>query len=723
MPEPESDGFMQYFRLLKRRKGTLLLTAFLGVLVAFLLTIPQTPVYRAQTLLEVENLNEDFLNMKNASPTLTTPGMQAPEYNIKTYTTVLQSRPVLERAMKDLKPEDRSALMGDQTVKPSSNKISWRKTLGLRQPLPPAPGEQAMEQLSGALKVTNEPHTRVITVTFDSTDAELAATFTNSIAGAFIQHNLENRWKTSQDTVEWLSRRMQDVKSKLRKSEEDLQRMASAANLTFIGEKDNVSEDRLRQLQAEVLKAREEAVNKQSAYEMVATSSPDALPDVLNDATLKDYQVELTKFRRDLAEFSSLYTPQNPKVTKVQAHITELEAALNKKRANIVERIKNEYTAAQRREKLLSADYGSQLGLISKQSDKVAQYSILKREVDTNRNLYDSMLQRVSEAGFASAMRESDIRVIEQARIPTLPYKPDFVLNSAFGLISGLFFGIALVILRAGSDRRIQQPGDTTLHLNVPELGVIPASGSMRKLFSKAGNGLAPNGDTRLELTTWQQWPSVLAESFRLTLASILCSEQNGARPRVIVLSSANPGEGKTTVISNLAIALAQAGNRVLLIDGDMRKPRLHDIFDVANTAGLSDVLTGKSTPAVLETKIHNLFLMPSGKGGSGALNALFTPQLRSLLRRLKSEFDMILIDTPPMLHIPDARLLGRQADAVIIVVAQNTSRDVVGTACQRLGEDGTKLLGTILNNWNPKDGRGYSDYQSYYKAYHSQEA
>src|SRR5205814_2128111 len=267
-----------------------------------------------------------------------------------------------------------------------------------------------------------------------------------------------------------------------------------------------------------------DAAAKQSSYELIATASPDTLPDVLNDPTLKDYQTDLTKLRRDLSELTSLYTSQNPKVTKVQGQIQVLEAALERKRANIVSRIRNEYTAAQRREKLLSGDYDRQVGTMTRQSDKVAQYQILKREVDTNRQLYDSMLQRVSEAGFASAMRESDIRVIEKARTPVIPYKPDFLLNTAFGLFSGLCLGIAFVVMHAGADRRIQEPGDTAFHLNVPELGVIPASGSVRRWLPKGA-------DSQVELTTLEQRPSVIAESFRQTLASILCSEQDGARP------------------------------------------------------------------------------------------------------------------------------------------------------------------------------------------------
>jgi succinoglycan biosynthesis transport protein ExoP len=707
--DAESGSFAQYFRILRRRKGTLALSALAGAVVAVLLTLPQTSVYRAQTLLEVENLNEDFLNMKNASPTVSSPASQGPEYNIRTYTTVLQSRPVLERAARDMKLDDKTVL-GDKSP---AGGLQLARVIGISAKQPVPPHEQALMDLADGLKVAAEPRTRVITVTFDSKDPKFAADFTNAIAEAFRQTSLENRWQASKETVDYLSRQMQDVKARLKKSEEDLQRLASSANLILIGDRDNISEDRLRQLQTALLQARADAVSKQSSYEMVATGPADSLPDVINDATLKDYQVELTRLRREQAELSSTYTEQNPKVTKVRAQIATLESALEKKRANIVERIRNDYTAAQRRERLLSSDYDRQVGTVQRQSDKVAQYQILKREVDTNRQLYDSMMQRVSEAGFASAMRESDIRVIEKARTPIIPYKPNFPLNTAFGLFSGLCLGIAFVVIHAGSDRRIQEPGDTSFHLNVPELGVIPASSSVRRRLSGAGV------EEPLELTTLEQKPTMMAESFRQTLASILCSEQE-TRPRVIVVTSANPAEGKSTVISNLAVALAQVNKRVLLVDGDMRKPRLHEVFGVDKSVGFGEALTGRTAAAVQETKIPNLFLLPSGKAGVAGLNALFTPQLRSVLRHLKAEFDMILIDTPPMTHMPDARLLGRQADAVILVVAQNTSRDAVGTACQRLHEDGSTLLGTILNNWSPRTGmRGYSEYRAYSKAYH----
>jgi capsular exopolysaccharide synthesis family protein len=407
-------------------------------------------------------------------------------------------------------------------------------------------------------------------------------------------------------------------------------------------------------------------------------------------------------------------------MVKVQAQIVELESTLQKKRANILLRIRNEYDAAQRYERLLNTNYSTQLGLVAKQANKVSQYADLKREVDTTRQLYDSMFQKVTEAGLATAMHASDVRVIEQATTPKSPYKPSFLLNSGFGLMLGLSLGIVFVVQRSRSDRSIQGPGDTEF-LNLPELGIIPAGlagPSTRRALRTWDVNTKENIPERLELTTWQQQRSLLAESYRLTVTSILMSAQDDGHPRILVVSSANPGEGKTTVLSNLGIALAQANQRVLLIDGDMRKSRLHRIFGLDNKTGLGEVLTDVSLPSFQETHIPNLFVLTSGN--SEDANLLLKPMLGSLLHRLKSQFNIILIDTPPMLSMPDARLFSRYADATILVVAQHTSRDAVGLACQKLSEDRSPVLGTILNNWDPKTSmHAYSKALNYYDAYY----
>jgi receptor protein-tyrosine kinase len=232
-----------------------------------------------------------------------------------------------------------------------------------------------------------------------------------------------------------------------------------------------------------------------------------------------------------------------------------------------------------------------------------------------------------------------------------------------------------------------------------------------------------------VELVTLQRQPSLIAESFRAVLTSILFSGENGDRPRVLVFTSAGPSEGKTTVVSNLAIALAEIHRRVLVIDGDLRKPRMHEIFDLPNERGLSDLLAQRSLDedavkgVLQQTRVPDLFVLPSGPPTAAAANLLHSPHLPSLLKTWRSEFDSILLDTPPMLQMPDARVLGRLADGVVLVLrAGRTTREMAQAAKQRFADDSTRVVGSILNNWDPKSSRDghYGYYKGYYRHYQS---
>jgi capsular exopolysaccharide synthesis family protein len=354
----------------------------------------------------------------------------------------------------------------------------------------------------------------------------------------------------------------------------------------------------------------------------------------------------------------------------------------------------------------------------------------------------------LKQASLASALRASNIRVVDPAKVPKRPYKPDVLLSSGLGLLSGLFLGAAFVVMRERADRSIQDPGETALYLNLPELGIIPAEakGPRVRLRTVANKRLAesqaketsvPATLQRVELATWQRKPSVVAESFRATLVSILFSGENGNRPRIMVVTSAGMGEGKSTVVSNLGIAVAEVNHKVLLIDADLRKPRLHDIFGLKNDLGLSDLLRSKDAADVLpegiiqETSIPDLYVLTSGPTTSAATSLLYSNRMPELLKRLRGEFETIFLDTPPMLQISDARVLGRMVDRVILVVRSGkTTRDAAQAAYQRFSEDGTKVLGTILNDWNPKHSPngyyGYSNghyYNGYYRNVYSSES
>jgi capsular exopolysaccharide synthesis family protein len=302
---------------------------------------------------------------------------------------------------------------------------------------------------------------------------------------------------------------------------------------------------------------------------------------------------------------------------------------------------------------------------------------------------------------------------------------------------------VAFVVTRERADRTLQEPGDSQYFLNVPELGIIPAAETARgrhyylgrKKDEETGRSLValraePISQRTPELVTWQEKPSMVAEAFRVVLTSILFSGQNGTRPKILVLTSPSPREGKSTVTSNLAIAMAQVNKRTLLIDADLRRPRQDAIFQVPNDRGLSDFLGGtyvadQAKEIIRETKIPGLYILPSGPSSPIASNLLFSKAMPDLLEHLKQDFDMVLIDTPPMLQMPDARVLGRMAGAVILVLrAGSTTRDAALAARQRFAEDKTNLLGTILNDWNPKSSPGgyYGSYKGYGGGYYRYE-
>jgi capsular exopolysaccharide synthesis family protein len=747
-----SSSLLEYWRMVVRRRSTVLLAAFAGVLIAFLYTLPQTPIYRTSALVEIQPLNPDFMNMRQVNPVEQAEGGWGGDA-LETQIKVMQTQSMIDRVLNKLR-EDRP----QQSPVQADRVSAWREALRLPQPDATNVWDEALAMAVQTLTVRASGRTRIVEISAESTDPKLAANFANTLADEFIDQNLEARWMMTERTGQWLSGQMEEMRIKLERAEGRLQDYARRSGLLYTSEEGNLAEERLQQLQQSLSTAQADRVGKQSRYELATKSDPDSLPDVLDDGSLREYQTELTELRRQEAELTTTYKGEHAKVRRVRAQIEALESALHSERNAIVTRIRNDYQEAARREALLRQDYDTQARIVGEQAEKAIQYNILKREVESTREIHDAMLQRVKEASVASALRASNVRVVDPARVPGLPFKPKIVSNILVGLILGSLCGIALVVFRERSDRTLQNPGDTSYYLNMRELGVIPAVDRKRVLRIRYGppsthqrlnleyghveKEADENGKQRtprrVELISWQHKPSMVAESFRATLTSILFSGRNGSRPRVLTITSSSPSEGKTTVSCNLAIALAHLNQRVLLIDADLRKPRLHEIFEVAQQNGLSDLLVSRKPPDepldafVRRASVENLLVLPSGSSeySSTATHLLYSEQMADLLQRFKTEFDMVLIDSPPMLQIPDARILGRLSDAVILVVrAGKTTRDTALAAQQLFAEDGTRLLGAVLNRWDPKHsghgayGYGYGYGYRYYERYYGHSA
>src|SRR5579859_496375 len=720
------DSLLEYWHILFRHRMTLLRFVSVGLIAAILISLVQTPIYRVRTSLQVQS--SGFGEQKGAGEG--GESYTSAESYVETQAKLLQSESLLEHVVDKLKLQNNEPTSG------------WggfvarvRSTFHLSKNSSLSDREKLILDIQRNLTIRTTGNTRLLEITYESPDAKGAAEFANTLVSEFIDLSQEERWRAAQGTAEWLTSHLDKMKTQLEHSETELQDYARTAGLTVTSEKDNLADARLKELQDELSKAQADRITSQAKFEGAKNKAADSLPEISEDVTMRDYRQKLTTLETEYAQLSATLTPQHYKVQRVQAQIDALKAAMNKEQNNLLRRVGNEYSAAVRRESLLSKARAEQQKVVADQSEKAIHYDTLKRDVDSNRHIYEMMLQRVKEASLAAAMRDSNVLVVDRARPPLRPYRPSLPMNSAIGLFSGAIFGLGFVLLRERIDRRISAPGDAQVFLDLPELGVIPLDEAA--MPRQIGNGLnalrTPQGPPRSksdwpELATWKRKPSLVAECVRTALTSILLPGEQNEEPRVIVVTSPCPGDGKTTVACNLSIAMSEIGRKVLLIDGDLRRPRLHKVFGVQNTWGLSDVLRGDGsleevpiTHLVRQTDVKDLYMLPGGSCGVTPSNLFYSPRMSTFLRRRRGEFDMILIDAPPMIHFADARVLGHLSDGVILVIRSGqTTTESALFARQRFAEDGTRVLGTILNSWDPKSSTsGYGAYPDYHTSAH----
>jgi capsular exopolysaccharide synthesis family protein len=708
--DPAAGSLLDYWRMIRRRKFLLLAVALAGAGIGLLVTRAQQPVYRASATVEVQDLNREFLNMKSVSPVDDSPGTDA-FTDLQTQLRILQSDSLIDRTLKRLQIDSTAALSSEFNI------------YFLHRESVPKNREDLIEAAAKDLNVGILGQTRILEITFQATDPRIAAGFANALTDEYIDQNSEDRWQSNRKTSAWLTRQLEEVRANLTRSDDALQAYARKEGLIYSNGQESVSTVKLRQIQAEVSAAQADRMQKEARFKTASTAPPDTLADVLNDGALRSTQASITDLRRQAAELAITFKPEYSKSKQLRAEIETLEAARDRQRADIVSRIANDYQEAEHREAMLNSAYEDQVRQVMADSQKSIQYDLLRHEVDTNRATYESMLQQVKQSSIASALRASNIRVLDPARVPREPYKPNTPLNVAGGFFGAGMLGIIVIVSRTRADRSLNHPGEASRLLGIQELGVIPKAGRRKAPESRMISVVAkpdslPPGKVE-EVAGWQDDPSEMADSFRAVLTSIIFSPQ---RQRSLVITSAGPMEGKTTTAVNLAIALARVGQRVLLIDGDTRKPSLHRIFGLENANGFSDLLskeegaTAAADEAVRSSGIQNLYVLTSGPQLPTNCDLLFSTALSGLIRHYRDKYEMVIVDTPPLMHMPDARLMGRMADGVVLVArAGRTLREAVSAASSRLVQDRTRLVGIVLNGWNPQSShdRFYGNYKS----------
>lgn len=713
--DPRSLG--EYGSMLWRQKWLILLMFFGGGFLGLTLVLLQSEKYTSAVTLEVQGVNENFMNMRQAD--VQADSSSATDLNIQTQLLILRS--------KTLEAETVSRVRRQATPLASS-RTNWLARI--RHRTKPGGGDplRAMEEAIEDARLSLRPNvfksTRIIEVRCDSTDPNIAALYVNSLAEAYMDQSLDARLRSSQRTSDWLTRQLEETKAKLGKAEKALRTFERSTGLLGGPVEDTLTRGKVKELKEQLAAIQAERIATQTRWDTVRKVSPEALPEILNDQEISRYRAQLNDLRREVADLTTTLTPAHFKVQRITAQIAEVEGTLKRYQDAAYNRIRGEYETALAREKRLSSEYLAQTRFLSLETEKSAEYDILKRDVDTTQQLYNSLLGQVNTTNLSGAIPTSYVRVLDAAAPEPFPYRPNPIAFCALGLATGLIFGLVTAVVRGSSDRTVRSPGMLPGYLRVPELAVIPSiTGKVDKPDRKRVLDLnaapeAPLSGGSGELTAWQSRPH--AESFRDALASLLTLSQRAGHISRLVITSPGPGEGKTTIASNIAIAMAESGRQVVLIDMDLRKPRLHEVFGIENGRGLGDIYLESTDISqysleelVRPTRLPGLSIITAGTPVSNIMQLLYSNRISQIFDRLGLAFDAVLIDTPPVLQFPDARILADLADGVMLVTrAGVTDREAVIEARVRFEQSDTPLIGTILNDC---DQPAFKPYKSKY--------
>jgi len=670
-----------------------------------------TPLYEATSKVAIFPENPNVLGFKDFQES-------APDYDydiaLETQAAILRSDAL---AMKVIE-----AMHLDQDRRFTSfNRSSVSDTIRTAEMEPdPAKAAGLLGTLRSGLTVKLVRSSRLVQVSYTHPDPRLSTELANTLVRTFIEENFRTKYESVTQTSEWLSKELADLQLRVQTSEEKLVRYQKDHSILGIDEKQNIVTAKLDELNKELTAAQTDRIQRESNYRQGVASDPagfgktsiQGMSSLLDKLREKEADLN-TQYAQATTQFGSGY----PKVVELSNQLKQVRTEIRLEETRMQARLQDEYLAAAGREKLLTSAFDEQKKQANQLNESAIEYSVLKRDAESNRQLYQSLLQRLKEAGVTAGLRSSNIRVVDIARVPTSPVTPDIPRNLALGLLLGLGGGIALAFMIESLDRSVRDMDQVTAISTLPALGMIPlqlsSNGDLRKRLNAVSIGMG-NSDS-LSLVTYARPKSQAAEAYRALRTSILLSAF-GAPPKVILVTSPLPQEGKTTISANSALVLAQRGSRVLLVDADLRRPGLERMMGIRSKGGLSTLISGvdKVEDVIVQfSKVPNLWILPSGPIPPQPAELLGSSVMKDHIARWRDEYDHVIIDTPPCLSVTDAVVLSADVDRVLLVArAGQTTKPALRRACDLLLQVNAKVMGVVLNAFDLRSADSY--YYSY---------
>ena len=690
---------------IRRKLGLIAAILALSLVAGVLYTMAQPSLYTAQTSVQINDQSERVLRQGEDLESTNS----YDERFLKTQIDVLKSRGLAVRVAQKLKlfgnPGFAAAMGGEEsTGLPAA--IDRDITIG---------------RLRGNLNVELPYDSRIVTIAFTSGDPALSAQIANAFASEFIQSNLQRKYDSSAYARQFVSNQLAETKQRVEDSERALNAYARSAGLirtldtgsegdkgSGSGGGGSVTTASLLQLNSAANDARQARIAAEVRWQAFNSVPLASTKDVLSNA---NYQILLTQragLETKLQELRAEHLDDYPGVRELKAQLAEVNRQLQMSANNVRNSVRSDLASAIAAERELAAQVNSLKGATLSEQDRSVQYNLLAREADTNRELYDGLLQRYKELNAAAGVATSNVAIIDVAEPPLGPSSPNHPRNIAFALFLGLFLAAAVVFLSIQLDDAIRVPEDMEAKLGLPLLGIVPHS----------------EGDPQQALLDPK---SQMSEGYNALRASLLHSTPAGI-PAVLLVTSAQPGEGKTTTSQAVALTLARLGKSVLLVDGDLRRPALHQVFGLANERGLSSLLTSLDPleSAVQPTAEPRLSVLPSGPVPPSPTELIASNRFRALIDQMAEKFDVVVIDSPPILGLADAPTMAALADGVVFVVeAGRSRRGALKAALRRLRAMRPNLLGGVLTKFDTtRAANKYSDYYgSHYYEYPAKSA
>jgi capsular exopolysaccharide synthesis family protein len=710
--QEEEIHLRDYWKVVVKRRNSVI--TFFSVLVVLVTigTLTTTPVYRATTRVLIDRENQYMANINT---------MYADFYSEDYFNTqyeLIRSGAVAYKVVKNL------GLQSNPDFNPAARKddrgaLSWffgmvknvfRTTKSVPEGrVPEDPLLVLAKQVQGNLRVEPVKNSRMVNISYEYHDPNMAATVANGVANAYVEQVLDIKMGTAKHAVEWMSKKIDEQKKLLEQSQRTLQEYMKDKDIVELENKESITPQKLQSLSSQLVMAESKRKETEALYNQVKDLSNNlagalTVPAIAGDTVMQSLRSEEIKREKEVMEMSKKFGEKHPQMIRLREDLRAIREKMSSESKRIITSMKNDYDLARAKEAGLRNSLSQGKGEAMSLSEKSIQFGVLKREVESNQQIYDALLKRIKETSLIEEVKSFNIYIVDRAEVPKGPVRPRRLLNVLFSMIVGLLGGVGIAFFLEYVDNTFKKPEDVEERLSLPLLGVIPS-------FAK------PDLDERMETITHTNQKSTVSETYRALRTSILLSTVEPAKS--VVVTSSLEDEGKTTTATNLAITLAQMEKMVLLVDADLRKPKVHTLFGLDNSIGLSSFLARQVVRDMIKTtQVPHLSIITSGPLPPNPSELLGSARMKEFLNIVTDKFDIVIFDTAPIITVTDTTILSDLVDGTVVVIrSSKTTFDVAKRGVKLLRDINAKILGVVLNNVDSQR-EGYRYLYPYYYQY-----